>query len=289
MSRITQEITYSLHNRGRNVTGKDRSNVDAQSMIHKINSAEVQEFVKNGQLIGYYGHQIRQRYGMNPPETVMIGDKIIRLEPAIRTIYLKADPDGKVTHKTEFLENDAGNHAMRQYMANVGGFSTACDYFVQPGGILVPRNFAGYDYVLQPNFVDNVGYALFDSIHADEEKELLEQRLELEIVQLYDSIGEIAQLHDMSEAALTRARKAERKLELQRKKDKRRAEKESEIIQNEFDSALCPETDFQNQFIQANNFLIAQINEAESPKTKQAQQADKMMGLLGKFIGGGRG
>jgi len=159
------------------VTGKDRSNVDAQSMIHKINSAEVQEFVKNGQLIGYYGHQIRQRYGMNPPETVMIGDKIIRLEPAIRTIYLRADPDGNVTHKTEFLENDAGNHAMRQYMANVGGFSTACDYFVQPGGILVPRNFAGYDYVLQPNFVDNVGYALFDSIHADEEKELLEQRL----------------------------------------------------------------------------------------------------------------
>ena len=84
----TEILKYNLYDRGRKHTGQDRSDVDIEKMIDRINAPDTQELVKTGGLFGYYGHQIRQRFGMNPPETAMINGKKIHLEPAFRTIYL---------------------------------------------------------------------------------------------------------------------------------------------------------------------------------------------------------
>ncbi|TPT82704.1 hypothetical protein [Acinetobacter baumannii] len=143
-SRITKTLTYNLANRGRKYGGKDRSNVDIQGMIRKINSPEVQEQVDAGFMNGFCGHQIRQRWGMVPPESIEIDGKIIYLEPATRTLSVKAFDDGTVEHKQEFFENVAGEHVMRQYKAKIGGFSTAVNFFVD-GPILRP-NMAGAFY-----------------------------------------------------------------------------------------------------------------------------------------------
>ena len=71
----TEILKYNLHDRGRKYTGQDRSNVDVSAMIQRINSPDTQELVSTGGLFGYYGHQIRQRFGMMPPETAMIDGK----------------------------------------------------------------------------------------------------------------------------------------------------------------------------------------------------------------------
>ncbi|MEG2724072.1 MAG: hypothetical protein RR944_15405, partial [Acinetobacter sp.] len=115
--RKTKRITYNLHERGRSHLGKDRSNVDMNEMIRQINSPQVQEMVKTGTLYGYNGHEIRKRYGMNPPDSVIIDGKVVYLERSFRTIEAHADKDGNVTHVTEFLDNESGEYARTQYQA----------------------------------------------------------------------------------------------------------------------------------------------------------------------------
>jgi len=112
-SRKTNTLKYDLKKRGRTVTGQDRSNVDMQAMVEQINSAKTQELVNTGSLIGFYGHQIRQRFGMFPPETAIIDGKVVRLEPAFKTKSIKAYPDGTVEHQHEFLDNESGEFAGR--------------------------------------------------------------------------------------------------------------------------------------------------------------------------------
>lgn len=166
--RKTKPIKYNLHDRGRKHNGPDRSNVDMQSMIQHINSAAVQELVKDGVLWGYCGHNIRQRFGMRPPESTVIDGKMVYLTPAFKTIEIKADKNGEVTHRTEFNENEAGEWARQQYLAKVGGFSTAVNFkqFTTPRQV---SGFFGFDYVVQPNYTGNVGDGqLFDGLFLPE-------------------------------------------------------------------------------------------------------------------------
>ena len=170
-ARKTKKIQYNLFERGRQHSGKNRANVDMKEMINQINHPRVQEMIKSGTLYGYNGHEIRRRYGMFPPESVIIDGKVVYLEPAFRTLESYADKNGDVTHVAEFLDNAAGEHARKQYLARVGGFSSAQDYR-RSGLGLVPVNFYGYDYVTQPNYVTNVGDGqLFDGLAVPEHQE----------------------------------------------------------------------------------------------------------------------
>lgn len=200
--RTTKVIKYNLRERGRTYTGQDRSNVDVPSMVRQINSDAVQEMVATGSLIGYYGHQIRQRFGMNPPETAIAEGQAIRLEPAIKTIELRADPDGTVCHVEQFLDNDSGNFALRQYKGGIGGFSTAVT-FKPVGSKLSATGFYGFDYVWQPNYATNKDekalldgldlylcedeLVMFDSL-VDTRSMLYAQSLERQILQNFDSL-----------------------------------------------------------------------------------------------------
>lgn len=278
MSRITKSITYNLNDRGRKYTGQDRSNHDVPELVRHINSNETQEFVKNGDLIGFYGHQIRQRYGMIPPESVPIDGKVLRLEPAIRTVELSADKDGNVTHREEFLENEAGEHAYKQYKANIGGFSTAIDYKNQ-NGKQVPHRFYGFDYVWQANYATNTSYGAFDSI-SDSVKPVIDQMLEQEIVQIYDNI----QMANMVGSFADRAMQAEQELLKLKQRQQRQVTKQQEIIQQQYDSALCPTVPFE-QFLEQSTSLAALFGDEQLNQVHENVKEKDEFSLFGKFLG----
>ncbi len=284
-SRITKTLTYNLANRGRVHGGKDRSNVDIQGMIRKINSAEVQEQVDAGFMNGFCGHQIRQRWGMVPPESIEIDGKMIYLEPATRTLSVKAFDDGTVEHKQEFFENVAGEHVMRQYKAKIGGFSTAVNFFID-GPILRPNIFAGFDYVFSPNYVDNASIGLFDSSTASEVLPIINQMLDTEIVALYDSMYASNQDYEYIQAMSKRAREAERELNKLKRQTARRVQKTQQITLDQYDNSLYSNTlNFDQQFEEARTFLSISIAESEKNKTQPEKQADQMMSKFGGFLG----
>lgn len=287
-SRITKSISYNLNDRGRLHSGKDRSNIDIPGMIRKINSAHTQEQVESGNFNGFYGHQIRQRYGMIPPESVEIDGKILLLEPAIRTVSIYAADDGTVTHRQEFYDNKSGNFALNQYAAKIGGFSTAMNYFID-GNILRPNIFGGMDYVFSPNFVDNASIGLFDSAEGGEAISLINSMLEYEIVALYDSMSDSEQNADYLRAMSERAHKAENELKRLKAQQRRRIEKSNQILIDEYDSSLCDNRlSFEEQVQQANQFLLMDVKEPKAEKSTHESKAASIAKGLAGFFGGNR-
>ncbi|QFY42983.1 hypothetical protein F6R98_10455 [Candidatus Methylospira mobilis] len=156
----TPLIVYNLGDRGRKHRGKER-NFNLRKLAAAINSDETQERVKNRDMPGFYGHLFRARFGLNPPETVIVGGNVVRLDPAFVTTHLRALPDGTIEHKAEFLNTDAGQLAQKAYASKFGGFSSAIDQ--------IKPEFCGFDYVFEPNFNNNRGYSVaLDSVSVAE-------------------------------------------------------------------------------------------------------------------------
>lgn len=154
----TPVITYNLKDRGRQHTGIER-NFDIPKLVAAINSAECQERVKNRDMIGFYGHWPRIKFGLNPAEGGLDKGKAVIVEPAIVTTYLRAYPDGTVEHREEFLPTQSGELSLKLWQSKTGGFSSAID-------TLKPK-FHGNDYVNAANFTKNRGYALDSAFCAD--------------------------------------------------------------------------------------------------------------------------
>ncbi|WP_204117377.1 hypothetical protein [Paraburkholderia sp. C35] len=166
MGTKTGKITYNVHDRGRNFTGKDREfNLPALSAL--VNGREVQEKVRNRDLTGFYGHWIRARFGLTPPESVVFDGRMVNIEPAFVTTHLECDDKGNITHEAEFLDTDSGSIAERLFSSKQGGFSSAIHTLprLSPS---VPDIFAGFDYVFEPNYTTNRGY-MFDSAAFDDQ------------------------------------------------------------------------------------------------------------------------
>jgi len=149
----TNVITYNLRERGRQYRGRER-NFNVRAICDAINSPACQERVGSRDMLGYYGHWPRIKFGMNPAEGGLEGGKPALVEPALVTTLLRASPDGTIEHQAEFLDNDPGRVAAKLYSGRVGGFSSAIDQS-RP-------EFYGFDYVLEPNFSTNRGYTLDD-------------------------------------------------------------------------------------------------------------------------------
>ncbi|WP_186083648.1 hypothetical protein [Burkholderia gladioli] len=162
MGSKTGRIIYNVNERGREYIGADRS-LDLRKLAAIINGPEVQERVKNRDLLGYFGHSIRARFGMAPPETVVVDGKQVSIEPAIVTTYLAARDDGTIEHETEFLDTTPGAVAERMFSSKTGGFSSAILAPKMINGAFVPSGFFGFDYVREPNYTTNRGY-VFDSV-----------------------------------------------------------------------------------------------------------------------------
>lgn len=167
MGSRTGVIRFNVRERGRTYRGVDR-NFDTAVLADIINGGDVQERVQNGDMLGYYGHWPRLKFGMNLSEGGVIGGKAISVEPAIRTVYLKAHPDGTIEHEAEFLDTAPGKLAERLFKSRAGGFSSAID-IRRAGSVQVPVGFFGFDYVLEPNFTKNRGYTL-DGVEVEDEE-----------------------------------------------------------------------------------------------------------------------
>ena len=158
MGRKTGIIKFNLADRMRKHRGQER-NFDLDAAVRLINGGPVQERVKHGDMVGYYGHWPRVKFGLDPEEGGFLEGKQISLEPAVRTVHLKAFPDGTVEHEQEFLDTASGKVAERVYGSNAYGFSSAMDSR-RLGGKTVPTGFFGFDFVREPNYTQNRGYAM---------------------------------------------------------------------------------------------------------------------------------
>ncbi len=272
-NRTTKAITYNLAERGRKHNGIDRSDVNIRSIVEKINSPQVQELVQSGDLVGYYGHEIRQRFGMHPPDTWVNPQtgETVRLEPAFKTISLTADNNGNVTARHEFLDTDSGNYSMRLYKNKTGGFSSAIPRKRGSDGLYHATGFSGYDYVLQPNYDKNRGDGQLDKILFLDDEEmafdsinnpqrfLLNQALDNAIAYQLDNIASNLHANQLinhfqketinAQNALIQAEENYQKQKQLRQQ--RREQRERDI----YDSMLCPTMPFEEVCQQWDNFI----------------------------------
>lgn len=297
-SRKSKTITYNIKERGRTHAGQDRSNVNVRSMVDTINSPATQELVNTGDMYGYYGHELRALYGMNPPDTVVTDDgREIRIAPAIRTIKLSADKDGNVTHQQEFLQNEAGEYAYQQYKAGIGGFSSAVNFTPMRDGSRVISGFYGFDYVRNPNYHTNKGAglfdALFDGLQTQDDPALLQVKHALKdsLVAQYDSIYSQIQSQGLVDYYQQEAIAAQDALNdyirRQEARAKRKQEREAQLL----DSLICPSVPFEQFAAQFADFDALELRQdlLKTSDELKAQAADKprnsMMGTLRKFWG----
>ncbi|NDY89728.1 hypothetical protein [Ideonella livida] len=152
-------IKFNVKDRGRKHRGLPRA-FDTARLAQIINSPAVQERVRNRDLRGYLGHWTRERWGMEPKEAVIDQGKVVPLEPAVVTVRLEASPEGEILHQTEFLDTLTGRTAASMWASKVGGFSSAISLAAGRTDCDYPTNFHGFDYVSEPNFTTNRGYAL---------------------------------------------------------------------------------------------------------------------------------
>ena len=150
----TGVITYNLNERGRTHIGQNR-NFNIPALMKIVNGAAFQEQIKAGDVVGYLGHDIRQQFGLTPPEVILSDGKFVPLEPAFRTRYIKVHEDGTVEHEEEFLDTPLGRAAKEWFTGKYGGFSSV----VAPNE-RNPTAFHGFDYVGMPNFITNRGYVM---------------------------------------------------------------------------------------------------------------------------------
>ncbi|XDZ50204.1 hypothetical protein AB8Q18_08335 [Neisseriaceae bacterium CLB008] len=150
----TALIKYNVLERGRKYIGQPR-NFNASRIAQVINSPKTQELVESGDMVGYLGHGTREEFGLLPSEVGFKNGKMVSIDPAFKTTYLKAYEDGTIEHMAEFADNDLGRAAYSWYCSKLGGFSSVVVPNEQN-----PIGFLGFDYVRMPNFNGNRGYVM---------------------------------------------------------------------------------------------------------------------------------
>lgn len=187
MGAKTGVIRYNVKERGRRFRGQDR-NFDTVALAALINGPEVQEKVKNGDMLGYWGHWPRLKFGFEVEEGAVVGGKVVHLEPAIRTTSIRAFDDGTIEHEEEFLDTAPGRLIRRMFESKVGGFSSV---IIAPrrGSQQVAQSFHGFDYVKEPNYTTNRGYTLDSAGNRIETSDLPEdEQMVLDAVAEYDAL-----------------------------------------------------------------------------------------------------
>lgn len=290
MSKKTKLITYNLSDRGRSEgVGTDRSDVSIKSMVDRINASDTQELVASGDMYGYYGHELRGRFGMNPPDVWVNPEtgESIRLEPAIRTIKLSADNDGNVSAQHEFLDTDNGKYSERLYANNAGGFSSAVMRKMGNAGKYDVTGFHGYDYVRQPNYNTNRGNGMFDAMFwTDEDAQMafdslaglsperaaMRAALETAIIHQYDSVASAINADTMITHYQNEAHAAQTALITRDKRqaslEQRRQERQDAI----YDSLVCPSVSFDSISAEWDSFVNSGTNDSDLRTTASAKQ-----------------
>jgi hypothetical protein len=276
MASKTGVIKFNVTERGRKFRGQDR-NFDTVTMAQLINGAEVQEKVKHGDMVGYLGHWPRIKFGMNPCEGGIVDGKAVALEPAIRTVSIKAFPDGTIEHEAEFLDTAPGKMAARMHASKTGGFSSAIDTR-RIADKQSPTGFYGFDYVLEPNFTHNRGYAVALDGVFDEESVFDAISEQQQLVAIFDGMfDQVQSAYDTLKAAFDTVCQENEGLIDQLAKIGR---KKSEPA---LDGCLVNVVHGRTKghiYDDADSFLSAKLEELESPKEAKPDPAMKAADTL---------
>jgi hypothetical protein len=283
MTLVTDSITYNVRERGRKHRGVER-NFDTAALAKMINGPDVQERVKHGDMLGYFGHWPRVKFGMQPQEGVILDGKAVVLPVALRTVELHADADGTITHRAEFLDSEAGQVAEGYYKCKVGGFSSAIDA-VPRTTPAIPRGFYGFDYVYEPNYTTNRGHkivldsmpelaALMDSVL---EQAAIEQS---EMAMIFDSLH--GQHMDALEALERTSRENEELLDMVVKltgKSRQQVLDSATLEHIAPDLILPADPSKWTQFRDAALQPLAELPKARAPETADTRYASNRFGV----------
>lgn len=156
--KILRTVTdrFSLFNDGRKL-GANQRNYILSSVRNMFESIETQELLRTGEAYGYYGHGNRARAGklqLGETEVININGKPVVVEnvPGCRTKSISVDDNGIVTHTQEVLDTPAGRIMDSLIASGAGGWSWATGGHDTKAASYT-RNYAGMDYVLQPNYL----------------------------------------------------------------------------------------------------------------------------------------
>lgn len=149
------EVEFNIRDRGRSLTGIERSRFDWQSACRVINNANTQEKAKHGDLFGYLGHAYRMAFGLDPQESSLTKLGMQVYEPAFLTRVIEANEQaGTVYHRTEICDTKEGDTVMRMNGRKHGGFSSVFSTKAM-GAKDIAREFFGFDYVYLVNYSSN--------------------------------------------------------------------------------------------------------------------------------------
>ncbi|HEX8590612.1 hypothetical protein [Pseudomonas sp.] len=184
--RKTGIIRFNIADRQRQFRGADR-NFDIPSVVRVLNGKAVQERIAAGDMIGYFGHWPREKFGLDPADGGIVNGKHFALEPALRTVSLKAYPNGDIDHEVEFLDTSSGRIGERVYGSKAFGFSSAIRARLV-GTTHIATDFFGFDLVKEPNYNSNRGYVL-DGVEEGEGADLLDAVAERDA--LFDTLNQM--------------------------------------------------------------------------------------------------
>ena len=171
----TLKVTFNILDQQREHTTSKQRNYLVDNVRKVIQSPAVQERLRKRELVGYFGHYLREHAGkMHLDEKVMVptpggGHILVDAVPACVCTAIDIDDDGNLTHVEEIADNLEGRKTLSLFESGIGGFSWACDGGVYRGNTLI-SDLAGFDYVRQPLFSSNRPYVL-DSAAQDSEAE----------------------------------------------------------------------------------------------------------------------
>lgn len=281
MASKTGVIKYSVKDRGRKHRGQDR-NFDTVALAQLINSPAIQEKIKHGDMVGYLGHWPRVKFGMNPSEGGIVDGKAISLEPAVRTTILRAFPDGTIEHETEFLDTAPGKMAARMYASKAGGFSSAIDTR-RVADKQIPTGFYGFDYVFEPNFTHNRGYAVALDGVFDEESVFDAIAEQQQLVAVFDSMFDTVQsAYDKLQAAFDQVSLENE--ELMSMLVKKTGDKKPEIVLDSLVNVVHGKISG-HQFDNADSFLKAPLAGLQKPEEKTDPVMDQTEKMLNRQFG----
>lgn len=168
--------TFNIFNDGRQHNPAPQ-NFALNAVQRVLTASKTLELINLGEAVGFWGHNVRELTNrIRPKETEIItidGKPVImNMVPAIKTREAGCDNQGNVTHTETFLDTEGGRASLACYEAGVGGFSWAMLGGNNPKA-LEAREFAGFDYVKQPNFIPLKRQAMLLSSMGDNGHELL--------------------------------------------------------------------------------------------------------------------
>lgn len=173
------ESKFNIFEEGRTYSGNHRKYI-FENIESIVQNPATSEGLQLGDFHGFYGHGrriIAGRTQISEVELVkMPGGQTILVEnvPCATTVALSINKDGLISHKQRLAVTEPGKVVKALIESKMGGWSWAMDG--EDGGAFAPtraKKFLGFDYVLNPGFVQNRPYVFESAMPDDKTRQVI--------------------------------------------------------------------------------------------------------------------